>query len=349
MVAALGTTPEQDVPLAPHPFFGPPQGVTQGRQVGTAHVAQFHPLERVPQAFDRVKLRRIPGQLLQMQPPGRPAGQEVLDGLAPMNGCPIPDQEQLARDLAQQHAQEAHHIGRVVGMVLGLQEQPSVGGQGTNRRQMVMRERHPQNRGVAPRRPGAHRPRQQVDARLVYPDERAFLVACFFLRAGQRSRHQSAMAASSRWLARSTGRWTLCSRLCSTRYTWAGWYETPKLRRMTSATRLHVQTSPTNPQAGAPWAKSAGICARCSGVSRGVGPAAGWPRKASTPWVRTRLSHWLTAPGVTPKAAAMAVCFQPCCFNSQARCRRPSRQSSCVVFLLMVAAYHTFTNLCKCQ
>jgi hypothetical protein len=35
-----------------------------------------------------------------------------------------------------------------------------------------------------------------------------------------------------------------------------------------------------------------------------------------------------TAPRVTPKAAAISACFQPACRSSQARRRRPSRQSS---------------------
>src|SRR2546430_12804342 len=37
------------------------------------------------------------------------------------------------------------------------------------------------------------------------------------------------------------------------------------------------------------------------------------------------LSHWLTAPSVTPSAAAMSFCFHPCSCSSQARIRRPSR------------------------
>src|SRR5258706_4699492 len=350
MVTTLGNTATQHPPLVAHPLFGAAQGLAKSRQVRTADIAEFPSLEIVPQPFDRIELRRIAGQLLQMQPSGRPPSQELLDGLAPMNRRAIPDQEQLAGDLPQEHPQETDNVRRVIALLLGLQEQPPIGGEAADRRQMVMGQRHPQDRGVAPRGPGPHGHGQQVEAGLVYPDDRPPLVIRFFLRAGQRACHQRAMASSSRWAARSTGRWTLCSRRCSSRYTWAGWYDTPKVRRITSATRLQVQTSPTNPHAGAPRANSAGICACCSGVKRGVGPAARWPRKACTPWVRARLSHWLTAPGVTPKAAAIAVCFQPCSLSSQARCRRPSRQSSGVTLvLLMPPTYHTFTALYKRQ
>src|SRR6266508_169163 len=96
---------------------------------------------------------------------------------------------------------------------------------------------------------------------------------------------------------------------------------------MTSVTRRAVQTSPRKPKAAAPRASSTGKWASCCGVSLDDGPGGGRWRNAATPPVRPRLTHWLTAPSVTPSAAAMAHCFQPSCLRSQARSRRPSRQS----------------------
>jgi hypothetical protein len=64
---------------------------------------------------------------------------------------------------------------------------------------------------------------------------------------------------------------------------------------------------------------------------------------------RARLSHWLTAPAVTPSAAAMSCCFQPASSSSQARRRRPSRQSSCGLFVFMAPTYQLFTPLRKGQ
>jgi len=49
--------------------------------------------------------------------------------------------------------------------------------------------------------------------------------------------------------------------------------------------------------------------------------------RASMPSCSARFIHWLTAPLLTPKARAMSRCFQPSCFSSHARSRRPSRQS----------------------
>src|SRR5258706_13727791 len=280
-----------------------------------------------------------------MEALGGTAREVVLDRLATMDRRAIPDDEQLAGDLAQQHAQEAHDIGRVVGMVLRLQEQPPVGREPPDGGQMVMGQRHPQHRRPPARRPRAHGHRQEVEAGLVYPDDRPPFVDRFFSKAGQRSCHQAAIAAASRWVARVTGRWTLCCSACSSRLTWAGWYVTPNVRRITSVTRLQVHTWPRNPYASAPRVSKAGIWASCSALSLGCGPGAGWRRNASTPSSRARFSHWLTAPAVTPSAAAISCCFQPCSFSSPARRRRPSRQSSWGGFVFIAPASPHITPL----
>jgi len=201
---------------------------------------------------------------------------------------------------------------------------------------MLMGERHGEDRRLPARRPGPHGHGQQIETRVVYPDDGSPFLSGFFSSAGQRSCHHAWIAVSSRWVARARGRWTLCRTACKSRRTCAGWYFTPEVRRMTSATRWPVQIGPRNPYASAPASKSAGIGASWSAVSRGCRPGAGWRRSPATP--RSRLSHWLTAPGVTPSAAAISCCFQPCCFSSQARRRRPSRQSSWAVLVLMPPA-----------
>jgi hypothetical protein len=74
---------------------------------------------------------------------------------------------------------------------------------------MVVGERYAQDRRLPARRPGPHYQGQQIEAGLVYPDDGAPFGGRFFSRAGHRSCHQAAMAASSRCVARSTGRCTL--------------------------------------------------------------------------------------------------------------------------------------------
>jgi len=146
-----------------------------------------------------------------------------------------------------------------------------------------------------------------------------------FLISGQRSSFQRLIASSLRWLARWTGFWLLQPQVFRIRPTWEGWYETPNWSRMSWAIRGWVQMSPRKPKDSAPCASSSGSWERCSGVSRGEAPGAFLRSKAWIPPSLARFSHWLTAPWVTPRASAMACCFQPFCLSSQARRRRPSR------------------------
>src|SRR5258708_1379688 len=284
-----------------------------------------------------------------MEALGGPAGQEVLERLATMDRRALPDDEQLAGDRAQQHAQEAHDIRRVGGLVVRLQEHPPVGREPPEGGQMVRGQRHPPHRRPPARRPGAHGPRQEVEAGLVSPDDRPPVGDRFFSTPGRRSCPQAAIAAASRWVARVTGRWTRCCSACSRRLTWAGWDVTPNVRRSTSVTRWPVHTWPRNPYASAPWVSKAGIWARCSALSLGCGPGAGWRLNASTPASRARFSHWLTAPAVTPSAAAISCCFHPCSCSSQARPSPPSRLASWAGFVFIAPASHLFTPLRKRQ
>jgi hypothetical protein len=67
-----------------------------------------------------------------MDPLGRASGQEVLDRLAAVNGRPMPEEEEIARALAQQQPQDPHHLGAVVRSRLGLQEEASVAAEGAD-------------------------------------------------------------------------------------------------------------------------------------------------------------------------------------------------------------------------
>jgi hypothetical protein len=223
MVARLCDTGADDRAFVAQALLGPAQRQSQRGQVGTAEIAQLDPLEVVPDAFVRVQLGRVGGQLLQVQPFGAAFAQEVLDGLAAMDGRPVLDHQELAADLAQQQAQESDDIGRAVGVILGLHKETAVGGDPADRGEMVAREGHAQDRRLPARRPRPDRHGQQVEARLVYPDAGASFLGRFFSKAGQRSRHHAWMAAASRWLARWMGRCTLCRSACNSRLTWAGW------------------------------------------------------------------------------------------------------------------------------
>src|SRR5260370_14787156 len=319
MIACLSNARLEDRALVAQALFGAAQRTGQLGQVAAALVAQLDPLEGVPDALVRSELGGVARQLLQVQSRGGARPQEVFDGLAAMDRRPVPDDQQLAAHLAQQHPQEAHDVVGVIRPLLGLHEQAALWRDPADGREVVVGERRRQGRSLPTWRPGPHGPGQQVEAGLVYPDDGPTFFGGFFSRAGQRSRHHAVIAAWSRCAARTRGRWPLWRTACSSRLTWAGWDVTPKVRRMTSATRRQVQTWPRKPYASAPRSRRAGSWATCAALRLGLVPAAGWRRKASTPCLRPRLSHWLMAPGVTPSAAAMSCCFQPGCFSSQAR------------------------------
>lgn len=140
MVPGLSDARLDDHALVTQTLFRAPQRNGQLAQVAAAEVAQLDALEIVPDALVGVQLRRVAGQLLQLQASGSTGAQKVLDGLAAMDRRPIPDDQQLATEFAQQHAQKAHHIVRVIGSLLGLHEQATVGGDATDGGEMVVGE-----------------------------------------------------------------------------------------------------------------------------------------------------------------------------------------------------------------
>jgi len=182
-----------------------------------------------------------------MEALGRATGQERFDGLPPMNGRPIPHDEERAGARAQEQAQEAHHRGAVVRPRLGRQEETPSTAQRPDRRAVIAGEGDAQDRGLSTPGPGPHVMGEAVEPGLISPDDAPVRVGRLVLRAGQRCSHQPRMAASSRGVARSTGRCTLEPKRCNRRARWEGSEVTPKVRRITAPTRWHVQTWPRKP------------------------------------------------------------------------------------------------------
>jgi hypothetical protein len=115
VVPTLSEATLENVPLVAQPLFGTPQREVELREVSAADVAQLTTLQGVPDPFAGIEVRSVARELLQMNPLRGSPGEEVLDRLATVNGGSIPDDEELARDRAQEHAQETHHLGTVVG------------------------------------------------------------------------------------------------------------------------------------------------------------------------------------------------------------------------------------------
>ena len=97
-----------------------------------------------------------------------------------MNGRAISDNEQLPWDVAQEVLEEANDIFTVQRPFLHQQQQPLIESDATDRRQVIAAQRSVQHWCLATGGVGAHNCRQQVEARLIYPDDSAvFLLRLF--------------------------------------------------------------------------------------------------------------------------------------------------------------------------
>src|SRR5260370_20458324 len=106
---------------------------------------------------------------------------EILYYLAAMDRGPIPNDEQLPCDLAQQELQEPHHIWPFVGVILDLHYQLALGSQGSYGRKMIVGQRNAQDRRLPTRRVGAHGQGQQVKGGLIDPHQGSLFLLGFFL------------------------------------------------------------------------------------------------------------------------------------------------------------------------
>jgi hypothetical protein len=178
-------------------------------EVLTADIAQFDALEVVPDALVRVEVRGIAGELLEADAAGAALSQEVLDRLAAMDRRAVPNDQQLAGDVAQQMLEEAHDIRARVGVILHEHEQPSGWRDAADDRQVVATQREAEDWRLPARGVGPDRAREQIEARFVDPDDGPSLLVSPFFRAGQRSVRHASITASFRWLARAIGFCTL--------------------------------------------------------------------------------------------------------------------------------------------
>ncbi len=191
------------------PGGGEAEVAAEVSEILAADVAQFDALEVVPDALIRVEIRGVAWELLQADASGTALGQEVFDRLAAMNRCPIPDDQQLAGDVAQQVLEEPDDIGALVRVLLDQHEQPPGRGDAADDRQVIAGQWQAEDRRLAAWGIGADGTGQQVEARFVDPDDGSPLLVSPFFRAGQRSVRQVSIAASLRWLARAIGFCTL--------------------------------------------------------------------------------------------------------------------------------------------
>jgi hypothetical protein len=87
MVAGMADTGADEVRFVAEATYDAMEFLPEVVLVGTTDVGELDVLEAVPNVLvQRVQVRRITRQGLQVQALGRPTGEEVLDRLATMNG-----------------------------------------------------------------------------------------------------------------------------------------------------------------------------------------------------------------------------------------------------------------------
>ena len=178
-------------------------------EILAADVPQLDALEVVPDPLIGVEIRGVARELLEADAAGTALGQEVLDRLAAMDGSAVPDNQELAGDVAQQMLEEAHDIRALVRALLHQHEQAPLRRDAADDRQVVATQRQAEDRRLPARGVSPDRAREEVEARFVDPDDGPPLLVSPFFRAGQRSVRHASITASFRWLARAIGFCTL--------------------------------------------------------------------------------------------------------------------------------------------
>lgn len=160
-----------------------------------------------PNVFNRIELRRVGWQKFQFDSAPL-AADKLAHQPASMDRKAIPDDRQFAANVALKMFQKFNYLWRLDT----AGEKPEVEIPDRNARHG--RKTFPvegilEHRGLAARRPGADSVRSFAQAAFVHKHYGSALLERFFFISGQRTRFQPWIAASSRWVARPTGRWQL--------------------------------------------------------------------------------------------------------------------------------------------
>jgi hypothetical protein len=90
-----------DAKFLPKSLAGTAQLSADLGKAGAADVAQLDVLQMPPDSLLRVELGRVAGERFEVQPLPGLLMQELLDGVAAMDRCSLPEHEQLAWHMTQ--------------------------------------------------------------------------------------------------------------------------------------------------------------------------------------------------------------------------------------------------------
>ncbi len=166
----------------------------------------------IPYPFVRVEFRGIGRKGLQVQT--RRAAEKFLDGIATMNLAIVQQNDQMAVDLMQQVAEKCGHFFAVDVLLIQLAVQRTMealraDGDAGDGRDAVVSIPMTYNRCLSHGAPRLADRRDQEEARFVDEDEMGCQPCGVFFTRGQTDRFHSAMAVSSRSMARRSGFWWL--------------------------------------------------------------------------------------------------------------------------------------------
>jgi hypothetical protein len=224
--------------------------VTQlGKSLGT-EVGKLVVLPVPPQILHRIELRGIRRQVLNNDCSFL-LGHKLLNHAATVRFGPIPNHQQPLFDVTLKMAEKTNQLGtsNAARMQLKVKIPPSDPGHGRKRLPV---KRILQHRGLSSGRPCPTAVRTLAQPALINEHYRAAFLLGFFLSSGQRRFFHRPMAGSSRWSARPVGRWQLQPSFPNSHPTCPGWYFTPQLRSINSATRSSVQRLVSYPKACGP-------------------------------------------------------------------------------------------------
>jgi len=259
-----------------------------------------------------------------------------------MNRRTIPHHQQLAIYTSPYMLQKGNRRLAIQCLHTNHGEQRTRWRDATHERQMIARVPDGQHGCATFRRIAACHKRQQVVAGFIDENQFAMFQTRSFFTSGHTWLRQAAMVPSSRWLARTSGFCGVQPICLSMRAICLRSYVTSNSCSMTCPTRRHVHTSPVKPYASAPCDNKSGSSHKsCLLIRRGA-PDRGCAANPARPASRAVFNHWLTAPRVTPNAAAMSHALQPCSCIAIARYRRASYHPLDVA----VAIGEKFSYLC---
>jgi hypothetical protein len=177
-------------------------------------------LEVRPQIFDWVAFGGVSGEFFQPESAGA-FGEHRLDQQTAVDRGPVPDDQEFAGQVPEQGLQELGGPLAVDAALVDAEiELPE--SQTGDDRELVPVESLAQHRRLPAGRPRAHPMGPGAQSALVDEDDGPPFLPGFFLRRGQSTRFQRAMATSSRSMARRVGCWQLNPRPRRTRQTWPG-------------------------------------------------------------------------------------------------------------------------------